>query len=79
MFVARLLLLSEDHKTAYLADLNEVEPGQFKLNAGKTYKEAVAKLVYPIDVVYVIRMGFTNSGTPRLTFITWLKRSNSFL
>ena len=65
VFVARLLRLSEDHKTAYLADFNEVEPGQFKLNAGKSYKEAVAALIYPIDVVYVHSNGVYELRTPK--------------
>ena len=66
VFVARLLRLSEDHKTAYLADFSEVESGQFKLNAGKSYKEAVAALIYPIDVVYVHSNGVYELRTPKI-------------
>ena len=36
VFVAKVLSLSEDRKTAFLADFCEVEPGKFKLNAGKS-------------------------------------------
>ena len=30
VFVAKVLRLSEDHKTAYLAEFSEIEPGKFK-------------------------------------------------
>ena len=46
-FVAKVLRLSDDRKTAYLAEFSEVEPGKFKLKAGKSYKEAVDALIYP--------------------------------
>ena len=66
VFVARLLRLSEDHKTTYLTDFNELEPGQFKLNAGKSYKEAVASMIYPINVVYVHSNGVYKLRTPKI-------------
>ena len=74
VFVARLLRLSEDHKTAYLADFNELEPGQFKLNAGKSYKEAVAALIYPIDVVYVHSNGVYELRTPKIDIHNQVKK-----
>ena len=52
-FVAKLLRLSDDRKTAYLAEFSEVEPGKFKLKAGKSYKDAVNTLIYPIDIVHL--------------------------
>ena len=74
VFVARLLRLSEDHKTAHLADFNELEPGQFKLNAGKSYKEAVAALIYPIDVVYVHSNGVYELRTPKIDIHNQVKK-----
>ena len=52
VLVAKVLRLSEDKKTAYLAEFSELEPGQYRLKAGKSYKEAVDALIYPIDIVY---------------------------
>ena len=36
-FVAKVLRLSEDKKTAYLADFEEEEPGRFKSTAEKIW------------------------------------------
>jgi len=36
VFVAKVLRLSEDKKTAYLADFKEKEPGRFTSNMGKS-------------------------------------------
>ena len=52
VLVAKVLRLSEDKKTAYLAEFSELEPGKYRLKAGKSYKEAVDALIYPIDIVY---------------------------
>ena len=51
VFVAKVLRLSEDHRTAFLADFSDLKAGKFKLNAGKSYKEEVSALIYPVDVV----------------------------
>ena len=73
VFVARLLRFYGDHKTAYLADFNELEPGQFKLNAGKSY-EAVAALIYPIDVVYIHSNGVYELKTPKIDIHNQVKK-----
>ena len=52
VFVAKVLRISDDRKTAYLAEFSELEQGKFKLEAGKSYKEATNALIYPVDVVY---------------------------
>ena len=52
VFVAKVLRISDDRKTAYLAEFSELEPGKFKFEAGKSYKEATNALIYPVDVVY---------------------------
>ena len=65
-FVAKLLRLSDDRKTAYLAEFSEVEPGKFKLKAGKSYKEAVNALIYPIDIVYLQSNGVYELRTSKL-------------
>lgn len=65
-FVAKVLRLSDDRKTAYLAEFSEVEPGKFKLKAGKSYKEAVDALVYPIDIVYLQSSGLYELRTSKL-------------
>ena len=52
VFVAKVLRISDDRKTAYLAEFSELEPGKFKLEAGKSYREATNALIYPVDVVY---------------------------
>ena len=74
VFVARLLRLSEDHKTTYLTDFNELEPGQFKLNVGKSYKEAVASLIYPINVVYVHSNGVYKLRMPKIDIHNQVKK-----
>lgn len=65
-FVAKLLRLSDDRKTAYLAEFSEVEPGKFKLKAGKSFKEAVNALIYPIDIVYLESNGVYELRTSKL-------------
>lgn len=65
-FVAKLLRLSDDRKTAYLAEFSEVEPGRFKLKAGKSFKEAVNALIYPIDIVYLESNGVYKLRTSKL-------------
>ena len=74
VLVARLLRLSEDHKTAYLMDFNELETGQFKLNAGKSYKGAVAALIYPMDVVYLHSNGVYKLRTPKIDIHNQVKK-----
>ena len=74
VFVARLLRLSKDHKTTYLTDFKELEPGQFKLNAGKSYKEAAASLIYPINVVYVHSNGVYKLRTPKIDIHNQVKK-----
>lgn len=66
IFLAKLLRLSEDKKTAFLAEFSEVEPGKFKLNAGKSYKEALNALVHPVDVVYMHSNGVYQLRTPKI-------------
>ena len=66
VFVAKVSRLSDDRKTAYLAEFSEVEPGKFKLNAGKSYKESVKALIYPIDVVYSHSNGVYELRTPKI-------------
>ena len=66
IFVAKVLRLSEDHKSAYLAEFSEIEPGKFKLDAGKSYKENVNALIFPIDVVYLHSNGVYELRTPKL-------------
>ena len=38
VFVATVLRLSEDQKTAYIAECEETEPRKFKMNAGKSFR-----------------------------------------
>lgn len=64
--MARLLQLSADHKTAILADSKELEPGKFKLDAGKSYQEAINALIYPLDVVYSYSNGIYELRTPKI-------------
>ena len=66
VFVAKVLRLSEDRKTAYLAEFEETEPGKYKLNAGKSYKEAVNALIYPVDIVYLHTNGVYELRTPKI-------------
>ena len=51
MFVSKVLRYSEDHKTVFLADFQEVKPCKFKLNASKSYRERAKSIVYPVDIV----------------------------
>ena len=57
MFVGKILCYSEDHKTVFLADFQEVEPCKFKLNAGKCYTESAKSMVYLVDIVYLYASG----------------------
>ena len=66
VFIGKVLRLSEDHKTAYLAEYSETEPAKFKLNAGKSFKEAVNALIYPIDLVYLHSNGIYELRTPKI-------------
>ena len=52
MFVGEVLCYSEDHKTVFLANFQEVEPCKFKLNASKSYRESAKSIAYLIDIVY---------------------------
>lgn len=53
VFVAKVVRLSEDRKIAILAEFSELRPGRYKLSAGRSYREPVNALVYPIDIVYL--------------------------
>ncbi|XP_068691333.1 uncharacterized protein [Montipora foliosa] len=53
VFVAKVVRLSEDRKFAILAEFSELRPGRYKLSAGRSYRERVNALVYPIDIVYL--------------------------
>ena len=77
VFVAKVLRLSEDKKTAYLADFEEEEPGRFKSKAGKSYKENTSSLIYPIDIVYSHSDGLYELRTPKadLHLLTVQKKS----
>lgn len=66
VFVAKVLRLSEDNKTAFLAEFSETDPGKFRLNAGKSYKEAVNALVYPVDIAYIHSNGVYELRTPKI-------------
>ena len=66
VFVAKVLRLSEDRKTAYLSEFEETEPGKYKLNAGKSFKEAVNALIYPVDIVYLHTNGVYELRTPKI-------------
>ena len=66
VFVAKVSRPSDDRKTAYLAEFSEVEPGKFKLNAGKSYRESVKALIYPIDVVYLHSNGVYELRMPKI-------------
>ena len=64
-FLAKLLRLSEDHKTAFLAEFSEIEDGKFKLNAGKCYKEALNAVIYP-NVIYLHSNGLYELRTSKI-------------
>lgn len=66
VFIGKVLRLSGDHKTAYLAEYSETEPAKFKLSAGKSFKEAVNALIYPIDLVYLHSNGIYELRTPKI-------------
>ena len=74
VFVAKVLRLSEDRKTAYLAEFSETEPEKFKLNAGKSYQEAVNALIFPIDLVYVHSNGIYELRTPKIDIHRQVKK-----
>ena len=65
-FLTKLLRLSEDRKTAFLAEFSDIEAGKFKLNAGKCYKEALSAVIYPVDVVYLHSNGLYELRTSKL-------------
>ena len=65
VFVGKVLRYSEDHKTVFLADFQEVEPCKFKLNAGKSYRESAKSIVYPVDIVYLHASGVYELRTPK--------------
>ena len=65
VFVAKVLRYSEDHKTVFLADFEEVEPCKFKLNAGKSYRETAKSIIYPVDIVYLHASGVYELRTPK--------------
>ena len=44
MFIGKVHCYSEDHKTVFLAQFQEVEPCKFKLNASKSYRESGNRL-----------------------------------
>ena len=52
VFVAKVLRLPHDGKTAYLKEFSELKVGKFKLKEGKSYKEAVNSFIYQIANVY---------------------------
>ena len=64
--VGRVIRLTEDRKTAYLAEFSEEAPGKFKLSAGKSFREDVSALVYPIDIVYLHSNGEYELRTPKI-------------
>ena len=66
VFVAKILRLSQDRKMAYLAEFSESEPGKFRLNAGKSFREKVRALIYPIDIVYLHSDGLYELRTPKI-------------
>ena len=66
IFVAKILRLSENKKTAFLTEFSEVEPGKFKLSAGKSYEEALNVLVHPVDMVYMHSNGVYQLRTPKI-------------
>ena len=52
-FVAKVVRLSEDRKIAILAEFSGLRPGRYKLSAGRSYREPINALLYPIDIVYL--------------------------
>ena len=66
VFVAKILRLSQDKKMAYLAEFFEPEPGKFRLDAGKSFREQVSALIYPIDIVYLHADGVYELRTPKI-------------
>ena len=66
VFVAKVLRLSEDKKTAYLADFAEEEAVRFKSKAGKSYKENTSSLIFPIDIVFSHWDGLYELRTPKI-------------
>ena len=52
VFVARVLRLSDDRLTLWLAQFEEIEESKFKLTPGKTYRESTNSVIYPVDIVY---------------------------
>ena len=74
VFIGKVLRLSEDHNTAYLAEYSETEPTKFKLSAGKSYKEAVNALIYPIDLVYLHSNGIYELRTPKIDIHRQVKK-----
>ena len=66
VFVAKILRLSQDKKMAYLAEFSEPEPGKFRLDAGKSFREQVSALIYPIDIVYLHADGVYELRTPKI-------------
>ena len=59
IFVGRVIRLTEDRKTAYLAEVSEEAPG-------KSFREDVSALVYPIDIVYLHSNGKYELRTPKI-------------
>ena len=66
VFVAKVLRLSEDKKTAYLADFAEEGAVRFKSKAGKSYKENTSSLIFPIDIVFSHWDGLYELRTPKI-------------
>ena len=66
VFVAKILRLSQDKKMAYLAEFSEPEPGKSRLDAGKSFREQVSALIYPIDIVNLHADGVYELRTPKI-------------
>jgi hypothetical protein len=54
IFVAKVARYTSDHTEVHLIHLREVEGSNklYRLAPGKVWKESVASLIYPIDVIY---------------------------
>lgn len=65
MFVNKVLRYSEDHKTVFLANFQEVEPCKFKLNAGNSYRESAKSIVCSADIAYLYASGVYELRTPK--------------
>ena len=54
IFVAKVARYTSDHTEVHLINLCEVEGSNtlYRLAPGKVWKESVASLIYPIDVIY---------------------------